>query len=141
MIGDGLLALHLLGAVIWVGGMFFALVALRPSLAVLAPADRVAVHLGVFRRFFLVVWHAMPIVLLSGYGLLFGVYGGFAGVGWNVHVMHLLGLIMAALFVVIFFGPWASLRRGQTASLEGIRRLVLVNLALGLLTVVVAALN
>jgi len=34
------LALHILGAVVWVGGMFFALLVLRPGLSVLAPAQR-----------------------------------------------------------------------------------------------------
>jgi uncharacterized membrane protein len=141
MMANVLLALHLLGAVLWVGGMFFALVVLRPSLAVLAPADRIKLHLGVFRRFFLVIWHAMPIVLITGYALLFGVYGGFGRVGWNVHLMHLLGLIMGAVFVWVFFGPWAALRGGDTAAVDSIRRLVQINLLLGVVTVLVAAWN
>ena len=125
---------------IWVGGMFFALVVLRPSLAVLPPADRIALHLQVFRKFFLVIWHAMPIVLLTGYAMLFGIYGGFADVGWNVHVMHLCGLIMAVVFVVMFWGPWKALRSGGGE--RGGRpdpQAGAVNLVLGLLTVVVAA--
>ena len=44
MIDNLLLALHLLGAVIWVGGMAFALLVLRPSLAELEPAARLALH-------------------------------------------------------------------------------------------------
>ncbi len=142
-----LLAIHLLCAVVWVGGMAFALGVLRPSLAVLAPSDRLALHGQVFRRFFLIVWHAMPLILLSGYAMVFGFFGGFAGVPVAVHVMHLLGLIMTALFVVVFFGPWAVMRgalaAGQDTVAAGaatrIRRLVLINLVLGLVTVVVAA--
>ena len=90
------LALHVLCAVIWVGGMFFAYVVLRPSLSVLEPdaADRASTQ--VFRRFFLVVWHVMPLRLISGFAVLFGFYGGMADVGWNIHVMMLLGLIMSA---------------------------------------------
>jgi uncharacterized membrane protein len=142
MIGDVLLALHLLGAVIWVGGMFFALVVLRPSLAVLQPADRIALHLRVFKKFFLVIWHAMPILLLTGYAMVGLVYGGFPNVGWNVHVMHLFGLIMAAVFLWIFFGPWRALKAGGGAdAVERTRKLVLVNLLLGLVTVLVSALN
>ena len=53
-------AVHLLSAVIWVGGMFFAYLVLRPSLSVLEPAQRIALHQQVFRRFFLFVWHAIP---------------------------------------------------------------------------------
>jgi uncharacterized membrane protein len=136
------LALHLLGAVLWVGGMAFALLVLRPSLAVLAPGQRMAVHLGVFRRFFLIVWHAMPIVLLSGYVMLFGRFGGFAGVPAAVHVMHLFGLVMAVVFLIIVLGPWRRLRaqRGNGAGeVEMIRRLVALNLLLGTLTVLMAA--
>jgi uncharacterized membrane protein len=140
-------ALHLLGAVIWVGGMAFALLVLRPSLSVLEPAQRLALHTQVFRRFFLIVWHAMPIMLLTGYAMLFGVFGGFAQVNWAVHLMHLLGLIMAAIFLVVFFGPWKAMRAAMaageatqaSAAANRIRRLITANLVLGLVTVAVAA--
>ncbi|MBV9784990.1 MAG: CopD family protein [Acidisphaera sp.] len=142
---DLLLALHLLGVVTWVGGMLFAYIVLRPSLAVLPPPSRIALHRQVFRRFFLVVWHAMPLVLLSGYAMLFGYLGGFAGAPWNINVMHLLGLIMAAIFLAVVFGPWAAMRRGDDeaapASIERIRQLILANLVLGLIVIVVATLN
>jgi uncharacterized membrane protein len=133
------LAVHILCAALWVGGMFFALIVLRPSLAVLEVPQRVALHQQVFKRFFLVVWHLMPLLLLSGYVMLFGVYGGFAGAGWNVHLMHLLGLIMAAVFLLIVFGPYARFKRGQTTAIETIRRLILFNLVVGLITIVIAA--
>jgi uncharacterized membrane protein len=134
------LALHILCAVLWVGGMFFALAVLRPSLAALEPPQRLALHTQVFRRFFRVVWHAMPLLLLSGYVMLFGQYGGFAFAAWNVHLMHLLGLIMAGVFVVIVVGPYARFRAGDAKAVESIRKLILVNLVLGLVTVVVATL-
>lgn len=139
MIGNLLQALHVLGAVIWVGGMFFALLVLRPSLAVLEPPQRLALHMQVFRRFFLIVWHAMPIVLLTGYAMLFARFGGFAGTGTGIHVMHLLGLIMAGVFILIFFGPWARLRAGDKTALDPIRKLITLNLVLGLLTVAIAS--
>ena len=140
------LAVHILCAAIWVGGLFFALLVLRPSLAVLEPEQRLAVHGQVFRRFFLVVWHVMPLTLLSGYEMLFGVYRGFAGADWSVNVMQLLGLVMAAIFVVIFVGPWATLRRAPAgpeaaASVDKIRKLVQANLVLGLATIAIAALG
>ncbi|MFN3449188.1 MAG: CopD family protein [Roseococcus sp.] len=139
--------LHVLFAVLWVGGMAFAILALRPSLAALEPAQRLALLGGVHRRFFLIVWHAMPIVLLSGYFLLFGHYGGFRGAGWHVHLMHLTGLLMAAIYVAIFTGPWRQMRAALAAgnlkaageANEKLRQMVTLNLALGLLTVGVAA--
>lgn len=141
---NGMLALHLLGVVAWVGGMAFALMVLRPSLAVLEPATRLALHAEVFRRFFRLTWHVMPIVLISGYAMLFGAYGGFKGAPPAVHVMHLLGLVMTVIFLVIVFGPWRAMRAAGTAieraaAAERIRGLVRVNLILGVVTVVVAA--
>ncbi len=140
------LAVHVLCAVIWVGGMFFAYVVLRPSLSVLEPMQRIALHTQVFRRFFLVIWHAMPLILLSGFAVLFGFYGGPAFVPWNINLMMLLGLIMSVVFVLIFFGPYARFRRTTdravaVAQIERIRKLIGLNLVLGIVTVVVALLR
>jgi len=146
-----LYALHVLGAVLWVGGMAFAILALAPSLGALEPPQRLTLLAGVFRRFFMIVWHAMPVVLLTGWALLFVWYGGFRGVGWHVHLMHLTGLLMAAIYLAIALGPWRQMRAALAAGGAGggattaagaaarIRQLVMVNLVLGLLTVAVAA--
>ncbi len=141
-----LLALHILCAVIWVGGMFFAYVVLRPSLSVLEPPQRLLLHTQVFRRFFLVVWHVMPLLLLSGFILLFGFFGGMANVPWNVQAMMGIGIVMAILFMVLVFGPYARFRRTtdrarMVANLDSVRKLIGVNLILGLVTVVIAALS
>jgi len=140
------LALHLLFAAIWVGGMAFAIVALRPALSVLEPPQRLALMGRVHKRFFLVIWHAMPITIVSGYFLLFGHFGGFRGAGWHVHVMHLTGLIMSVIFLLIFFSPWQAMRRAlaagdmaaAAAANERIRIMVSVNLAIGVLTTAIA---
>lgn len=139
-------ALHVVFAALWVGGMAFAILALRPALAALEPPQRVALMGRVHKRFFLIVWHAMPIVLLSGYYLLFGHYGGFRGVGWHVHLMHLTGLLMAVIYLAIFFGPWKRMRQALAANdlpaaasaNDRIRLLVTANLLLGLLTTAIA---
>jgi len=143
----GMKALHVLGAVVWVGGMFFALLVLRPSLAVLEPPQRLALHGQVFRRFFLIVWHIWPVMLLTGYALVFAGYGGFAYTLWTVHVMHALGLVMAAVFLAIYFGPWRAMRAAlaagdraaAAASVDRIRKLITLNLVLGLVTSGIAA--
>lgn len=147
MLGKLLYMLHVLGAVLWVGGMGFALLALRPALAAIEPPQRLLVHQGALKRFFLIVWHAMPILLLTGYGLLFGWYGGFVGAGWHIHAMHLAAIIMAAVFIGIVTGPWREFRAAMAradgtaaaAAMNRVRQLVGVNLVLGLLTVAVAA--
>ena len=140
------IAVHVLCAVVWVGGMFFAYVVLRPSLSALEPLQRISLHTQVFRRFFLVVWHAMPLILITGFAVLFGFYGGPAYVGWNIHLMMLLGLIMSAVFMFIVFGPYARLRRTTdrnraAAAMDTIRKLIAVNLVLGVITIIVAFLS
>lgn len=147
MLGNLVYAVHVLGAVLWVGGMAFALMVLRPALAVLEPPQRLALHLAVLGRFFRLVWHVMPALLLTGWLLLFVWYGGFRGAGWHIHLMHLTGLLMAAVFVAIVLRPWREFRSAMAAgdtpavvaAMGWVRTLVLANLGLGLLTVAVAA--
>ncbi len=135
------LAVHLLAMTAWVGGMAYALLVMRPSLGVLATAtDRMAVLGDTFRRFFRIVWVAMPLVLLSGWAMVFGVWGGFAHLPWPVNVMQVLGLVMAVVYLVLFFGPYKRFRAqpspGPAAS---IRKLIHTNLGLGVIVIIVAS--
>ena len=135
-------AVHVLCAVVWVGGMFFAYVILRPSLAVLEPPQRLALHGQIFRRFFLIIWHVMPLLVLTGLVMIFGELGGMAALRWNVNVMLLLGLVMAAIFLAIFFGPYRTFRTAPgPVPLDAIRKLIGINLVLGLLTGAIAVLG
>ena len=137
--GALLLAVHLVGAALWVGGMGYAIMVLRPSLPVIEPAARAALLVEAHRRFLRIVWAMMPLVLLSGYGLMFWVLGGFRGVGWAVHVMHTVGLVMGGLFLVIWFGPFQAMRRAMAAgelpaamaANERLRKLIGINFSLG----------
>lgn len=141
------LALHILGAVVWVGGMFLAYVVLRPAADPLEPPLRLALWRGVLERFFPWVWASIVALLASGYGMLFLVLGGFAGAGVHVHVMNLTGLIMMALFLHLYFAPWRRMRRALDAGdnaaaarqLGQIRTIVAINLTLGLVTSVIGA--
>lgn len=143
---DWVLAIHLLSIVAWVGGMFFAIAVLRPSVAALDPAQRVALHNRVFRRFFLVIWHAMPLTLIAGYAMIVGVWHGFAALPWNVNAMQGLGLIMAAIFLIVVFGPYRRMRRAVSTAraveaIETIRKLITLNVVLGAITIVIAAVH
>jgi uncharacterized membrane protein len=141
------LVVHVLGAIVWVGGMFFAYVVLRPVAGELDPPARLALWRGVFRRFFPWVWASVLALLLSGYGILFFGLGGFAGAGVHVHLMQAIGLVMIALFLHLYFAPWQRLQRAldqgdQAAAarqLGQIRRVVAINLVLGLITAAIAA--
>lgn len=141
------LAVHLLLAVAWVGGMFFAYQVLRPVAAQqLEPPQRLPLWRGCFARFFPWVWIAIVGLPLSGYTLAFGLYGGFAALGWHVHLMQATGWLMIALFLVLWFGPWAALRRALDGgdlpaagtALNRIRQIVGINLLLGVVTVAAA---
>ena len=101
-----LVTLHVLAAVVWVGGMFFAYMVLRQSAGPLEPAVRLALWHRVFRRFFPWVWASIVLLLLSGYGMIFLYLGGFAGAALHVYVMQGTGILMMLLFLHLFFGPW-----------------------------------
>lgn len=141
------LALHVVATVVWVGGMFFAYVVLRPSAAqVLNASDRLTLWVEVLSGFFR--WVALSILLLlgTGYWMLFGGFGGFGGAGTYIHMMHGLGLLMVVVFGHIVSSPYrrmAALIEQENwsdggAELAKVRRLVGINLILGLLTVVIA---
>lgn len=141
------ITLHLLSAVVWVGGMFFAYTALRPvAAAQLEPPTRLALWAGVFARFFPWVWAAVGLLLATGFWMVFAYFGGMAAVGMHVHLMIGLGLAMVAVFLHVYFAPYRRLRRAVAAgdwpaggrSLNQIRRLVATNLGLGLVVVAVA---
>jgi uncharacterized membrane protein len=137
-------SLHLLFAVLWVGGMFFTFVVLRPSLAAIEPAPRMLLSTQVFRRFFLVVWHAMPLILLTGGGMIY-LTGQPEALPWQVHAMAGLGILMSLVFLIIVFGPYRNFRRTinrdvMAKSLNNVRRLIGLNLILGLATVIIAGL-
>jgi uncharacterized membrane protein len=141
---DVLLAIHLLSAVIWVGGMFFAVIILRPGLAVLDAGPRLQFQMVTLKKFFFYVWHVMPLMILTGWAMVFLAWGGFGGLPWSINVMQALGILMALVFVYAFFGPWQRLRRAIRPAQDlvpRIRSLIVTNLVLGLITVTIGALG
>lgn len=138
--------LHLIAALIWVGGMFFAYVVLRPAaVEALEPPQRLRLWDAVFRRFFSWVWGAVAVLLVSGLYLIY-LYGGIAHVGRHVHIMLFLGLVMMVIYGYVFFACYVSFSlhvarqnwKEAGEILGKIRKLIAVNLSLGLLTVCVA---
>jgi len=142
-----LVALHVLAAVVWVGGMAFAYLVLRPSAGPLESETRLQLWHRVFRRFFPWVWTSIIVLLASGYGMIFFYLGGFAGAAPYIHVMQVIGIVMMLLFMHLFFAPWRRFSRAVEARLfpeagkylEQIRRVVATNLVLGLITIIVGA--
>ena len=142
-----LLALHVVAATVWVGGMFFAYVILRPSVGGIEPAtERPKLWRRVFDRFFLYVSISVVTLFATGYGIIFLVYGGFAGLGFHIHLMNLTGLIMFAAYGHLRFAAWPKFRNAvddgdfETAGkrLNLMRYIIAVNLGLGWITILTA---
>lgn len=139
---------HLIGALIWIGGMFFAYFALRPAAATLDPPQRLALWAATLRRFFRWVWISVALILGSGFYMLM-VIAGATRVPVSIHVMVYIGVIMTVIFAYVFLLPFSALRRAVAAqdwqagaaALEAIRKAVAVNLALGLINVAVATIG
>ena len=139
------LALHILGAVVWVGGMFAAYVCLRPAAGVLEPPQRLRLWRNFFAKFFPWVWVAVLLLLASGYWMLVNTFGGFAGAPIYIQLMQGLGWLMIVLFVWLFHGPWLALKRAVDAQdwpaavpqLGRIRQIIMLNLPLGLIVVII----
>lgn len=136
---------HILAAVVWVGGMFFAHQVLRPAAATLEPGPRLVLWSRVLGRFFAWVFAAIVLLLASGCALLLVLYGGFRGAALYVQLMMGLGILMMLLFLHLYFTPWRRFRAavarqdwaGAGRRLAQIRTIVTVNLVLGLVVVAI----
>ncbi|MDO9597871.1 MAG: CopD family protein [Azoarcus sp.] len=142
-----MLFLHVVGVVVWVGGMAFAWLCLRPAAMQLPPDRRLTLWAAVLQGFFPLVWVSIALILGSGFAMLFEVGFGGAPLAW--HVMTLTGLVMIAVFASIWFGPWMALRSAVGAedwaraavAMNLIRQRVGFNLGLGLITTAIATLG
>jgi uncharacterized membrane protein len=139
-----LLALHLLAAMFWVGGMAFAYWVLRPAAGPLDPPVRLPLWRRVFATFLPWVGGAIVVLLGSGYAMLAKYFGGFAATPLYINVMQGLGWLMVLLYLHLFFAPWKRFRAALDAgalpdaarNLNQIRMIVAINLTLGVLTLI-----
>lgn len=142
-----LIMVHTLSAVVWVGGMFLMHSSLRPAAAtLLEPPQRLPLLCGVMSRFF--IWVKIAILLLFVTGIwLISLHGSFGKAGWHVHLMVLIAVIMAAIFGMIYGVPFKQLKAAVAAkewpkggeAMASIRKMIFINLVLGLITVAVGA--
>lgn len=138
--------LHVFAMAVWVGGMFFAHLCLRPAASsVLELPQRMPLWLGTLRLFFKYLIGTVAVVLVSGYAMFFVI--GPAGVPPGIHIMSATGLLMALIFAYTYFVPFSKLRKHcrdsawteAAAAQASIRRMVGVNLILGIITIAAAA--
>jgi uncharacterized membrane protein len=142
------LFLHVLSVVVWVGGMFFAYMALRPVAAsVLEPPQRLGLWAGVFDRFFPWVWVSVVLILFSGLHMLM-LLGGASAPHYAL-AMLLLGVVMMLIFGHVFFSGYRKLKRAVAAqdwpaggaALGQIRKLIGINLGIGLAIIAIVYLG
>lgn len=141
------ISLHVLSAVIWVGGMFFAYLILRPIAAVQFEApQRLTLWSNVFSKFFPWVWVSVVLLIGTGFWLIANKFGGMKNLGAHIHIMMSMGIIMALIFMYVFFAPTRKLARAVIEhnweeagrNLAQIRLLIGVNLIIGLTVIVIA---
>jgi uncharacterized membrane protein len=146
MIGISIaLALHILSAVVWVGGMFAAYLCLRPAAGPLEPPQRLALWRRFFAKFLPWVWICVILLLGSGYWMMTAHFGGFAQAPVYINAMQGIGWIMLILFFWLFHGPWLKFKRAVDAQdwanagtqLNRIRQIIAINLPLGLIVVTI----
>lgn len=142
-----MLFVHLIGVIVWVGGMAFAYLCLRPAATSLEPPARLTLWVKVLARFFPLVWVSVVAIIGSGVTMLLNVGFTHAPVAW--HVMFVVGLVMTGIYAYVWLVPWRRLRDAVTqqdwpngaAALGRIRQGVAVNLVLGTLNVAVATIG
>ena len=144
--------LHILSIVVWVGGMVFALLFLRPAALQLEPPQRLRLMHGALQRFFSAVLAAVVLVLASGLWMIGRVAKETvqAGLSFNMPLnwtlMTVLGLVMMVIFGHIRFALFKRLSKAVTANdwpaggtaLASIRTWVGINLALGVVVIAIA---
>jgi len=140
--------LHVIAAVIWVGGMFFAYNFLRPAAGeLLEPPARLSLWVGVFKRFFPYVWVSIIVLPLTGYLMVFSRWDEMGNAPFYVHIMNGLGTLMILIYCYVFFVPFKQLKAAVVENIwpEGakalakIRVLVAINTFIGLVVIVVAS--
>jgi len=140
--------LHIISAVIWVGGMFFAYNFLRPAAGdLLEPPARLTLWVGVFQRFFPYVWASVILLPLTGYLMIFNRWDTLGNAPLYVHLMNGLGVAMILIYMHVFFSPYKRLKNAVAEkiwpdggkALMQIRLLVGVNTVLGLIVIMIAS--
>lgn len=143
------LMLHLAAVVVWIGGMTFAHYCLRPAaLATLQPPQRLPLMSSALGRFFTIVSWSLVLLWGSGIAMFVRTAAGGGRPPWSWNAMAAIAAVMTIVFAIIVLRHYprmrAALEAGElpaaAAALDAIRRLVVLNLVLGWITVAIATL-
>jgi uncharacterized membrane protein len=145
--------LHLLSAIVWLGGVLFVKIILEPSLGQLDPAEAGKLQAIVARKFKFVSWTAILLLIVTGHlktprGMMFNFSSAFGQILAIKHIL-ILGVLLVGAFIGMAVFP--KLKRaaptpGSSPSEEfknaskQMKQLSLLNALLGIGIVVAAAL-
>jgi uncharacterized membrane protein len=141
------ITLHVIAVVVWIGGMFLGVVAIRPALAELDMPMRGRIFAGIVGRFLPWAWGAVVTLLLSGFYMVFTSFdGGLSGTPWFVRLMMGVGIFMMMLLGHVSFAPYKRLKRAlaakddalATKAMRQMTTVLAVNLGLGLIVILAA---
>ena len=84
----------------------------------------------------------MPV---TGYSMVYNDFGGFTAAGYHVEVMHIVGWVMIAIFLFVYFIPYKKFKVAvanktwpeAAKHLAVIRRAVAANMVIGLVNVAI----
>jgi len=142
--------IHLLAALIWIGGMFFVYVILRPAIIeTLDPPLRLMLWKAIFSRFFPWIWASVIALPITGVWMSTHLTSSFIPIHLPIKIMLLIGLIMIALFVYLYFKPFHHLKnhlaknehQAAAKQLAIMRKIVAFNLTLGLIIIAIIKLG
>lgn len=136
-------ALHQLGIVILIGGMFFLLLVLRPASRDMGTGEeRLLVYSHFFKHLFRWLWFALLLLWVSGVGKIF--LSGYHHLPLQVRVMAGAGALMTLFTLLAHFAFYYQMDEAMAAEHlpraakrgSRVRKIMAVNLLIGLVVVV-----
>ena len=120
-----MLFIHILFAMVWIGGMVFNLLFLHPAMRDVKPEEtRTTLALRVLKRFFLGVWLSIAVLFITGMWMWHSVR-----IDFNTNILFHIKLFIYGVMVLNFAYIYFYLLRKQL--LKHIPNFVWINLVLG----------
>lgn len=137
-----MLWLHYLATVIWIGGMAFNILVLRPSMIVLDQNQRPILGTKVLKRFIIFAWLSIAVLILTGIPMAFNrvAIEDIFSTTYGIVLLskHLVTLIMILIVTWVSFVLSTKLAP-FTPKPNTILILVKINLSLGILVLLLTA--
>ncbi len=137
-----MLWLHYLATVMWIGGMAFNILVLRPSMIVLDQNQRPILGTKVLKRFIIFAWLSITVLILTGVSITINriVFDDILSTTYGIVLLskHLVTLIM--IFIVTWVSFVLSTKLAPFAPKpDTILTLARTNLSLGILVLLLTA--